>query len=325
MGLGRRKFLQLGVTAIVAIAVFTLSGQSAWSQATSTVKIVVPVSPGGVLDALARLLGEQIRHAQGHAVLVENRPGAGGMIAAEAVSRAAPDGNTLMIASPDLLVTSRLRRLDYDLRFEPVCYLVSVPNVVVVNSASPYWTLADLLNAARAKPGVLTLASVGPASSLQIAFEKLKRAANVEMTFVAYPGAAPAISALLGEHVTSALAAYSTLAGQLKTTKLRALAVVTKTRIEPLPDVPTVAESGYKDYQADFWLGVIAPAKTPKETTSRLAASFTGAVQAPEVRPKLVAQGLYPAVTCGADFGAFLRIQYDDFGRIIRELNIKAE
>jgi tripartite-type tricarboxylate transporter receptor subunit TctC len=222
MRLGRRMFLQLGVIAIVAIAVFMLSGQGAWSQATRTVKIIVPVSPGGVLDALARLLGEEIRRAQGLAVLVENRPGAGGMIAAEAVSRATPDGNTLMIASPDLLVTSRLRRLDYDLRFEPVCYLVSVPNVIVVNSASPYGTLADLLSAARAKPGDLTLASVGPATSLQIAFEKLKRAANVEMTFVAYPGAAPAINALLGEHVTSALAAYFTVAGQLNSTKLRA-------------------------------------------------------------------------------------------------------
>jgi tripartite-type tricarboxylate transporter receptor subunit TctC len=324
MILERRKFLQLGVTA-VAMAIAILSGQSAWSQATRTIKIVVPVSPGGVLDAVARLLGEQIRHAQGHAVLVENRPGAGGMIAAEAVSRATPDGNTLMIASPDLLVTSRLRKLDYDLRFEPVCYLVRVPNVIVVNSASPYGTLADLLNAARAKPGDLTLASVGPATSLQIAFEKLKRAANVEMPFVAYSGAAPAINALLGEHVTSALAAYFTVAGQLKTTKLRALAVVTKTRIEPLPDVPTVAESGYKDYEADFWLGLIAPAETPNETISQLAAWFTVAAQAPEVRPKLVSQGLYPRVACGADFAAFLRLQYDDFGRIIRELDIKAE
>ena len=106
----------------------------------------------------------------------------------------------------------------------------------------------------------------------------------------------------------------------------RALAVVTKSRIELLPDVPTVAESGYKDYRADFCLvGVIAPAKTPKETTSQLAAWFTAAAQAAEVKPKLVAQGLYPVVTCGADFTAFLRLQYDDFGRIIRELDIKGE
>jgi tripartite-type tricarboxylate transporter receptor subunit TctC len=311
--------------AAIAAILSGLSGHGAWSQATRAIKIVVPVSPGGALDTLARLLSEQIRHAQGQTMLVENRSGAGGMIAAEAVSRAAPDGNTLMMISPDLVATSQLRKLDYTLRFEPICYLVSIPNLIVVSGASSYWTLADLLNAARAEPATLTLASVGPASSLQIAFEKLKRAANVEMTFVSYPGGAPAISALLGEHVTSALAAYSTVAGQLSSAKLRALAVATKTRIKPLPDVPTVAESGYKDYQLDFWLGLVAPAKTPKETTSQLAGWFTAAAQAPEVEAKLGAQGMYPAVTCGADFTVFLRAQYDDFGRVIHEANIKAE
>jgi tripartite-type tricarboxylate transporter receptor subunit TctC len=281
------------------------------------------VSPGGVLDTLARLLGEQIRHAQGQTVLIENRSGAGGMIAAEAVSRAVPDGYTLMMASPDFLTTSRVGKLDYDLRFEPVCYLVSVPNIIVVNGASSYRTLADLLNAARAKPGDLTLASVGPASSLQIAFEKLKRAANVEMNFVSYPGAAPAINALLGEHVTSVLASYSTVVEQLSSAKLRALAVTTTTRIPPLPDVPTVA--GYNGYQLDFLLGLLAPAKTSKETTSQLAVWFTAALKASGVRAKLVAQGLYPSVSCGADFAAFLRIQYDEFTRVIREMDIKAE
>jgi tripartite-type tricarboxylate transporter receptor subunit TctC len=219
MRFARRKFVQLGVTA-VAISFFMLSSHGVWSQAARTIKIVVPVSPGGALDAVARLLGEQIRQTQGQAILVENRSGAGGMIAAEAVSRAAPDGNTLMMASPDLLATSYLRKLNYDLRFEPVCYLVSVPNVIAVNGASSYRTLADLLDATRAKPGDLTLASVGPASSLQIAFEKLKRAAKVEMTFVSYPGGAPAINALLREHVTSALASYSSLAEHLRSAKL---------------------------------------------------------------------------------------------------------
>jgi tripartite-type tricarboxylate transporter receptor subunit TctC len=322
MNAWRRQFPHLAAIAVILVG---LSGHGAWSRATRTIKIVVPVSPGGALDTVARLLSEQIRHAQGQTLVVENRSGASGMIAAEGVSRAAPDGNTIMMISPDLLVTSQLRKLDYNLRFESICYLVSIPNLIVVNGASSYLTLADLLNAARAEPGALTLASVGPANSLQIAFEKLKRAANVEMTFVSYPGGAPAISALLGEHVTSALAAYSTVAGQLSSAKLRVLAVTTKTRIKPLPDVPTVAESGYKGYQLDFWLGLVAPAKTPKEATSQLAGWFTAAVQAPDVKAKLVAEGMYPAVTCGTDFAVFLRVQYDDFGRVIHEANIKAE
>jgi tripartite-type tricarboxylate transporter receptor subunit TctC len=145
------------------------------------------------------------------------------------------------------------------------------------------------------------------------------------MTFVPYPGVAPAINALLGEHVTSVLGTYSTVAEQLNAGKLRALATASRTRIEPLPEVPTVAESGYNNYEVDYWLGLLAPAKTPKETISRLAGWFTAALQALDVKRKLVAQGLNPVGMCRADFDALLHKQYDDFGRVIREANIKAE
>jgi tripartite-type tricarboxylate transporter receptor subunit TctC len=292
-----------------------------------TIKVIVPVSAGGAADFLARLLGEQIGQAQGQTVLIENRPGAGMVIGAEAVSRAAPNGNTLLMASSDLLVSQHLRKLNFDMltSFEPICYLVSAPTVIAVNSASPYRALADLLNAARAKPGELALASVGPASAFQIAIESLKRAAKVDMAFIPYPGGAPALNALLGEHVTSLFITYSTMAEQIKTSKLRALATGARTRIASLPEVPTVAESGYKDYEMDYWFGVLAPARTPKNVVSQLADRFTAALQAPEVKRKLVAQGLYPVGMCGADFGALLRKQYDDFGRVIRETNIKAE
>jgi tripartite-type tricarboxylate transporter receptor subunit TctC len=331
MILSRRKFLHLAAGAVAlpviwAIAI-ALAGQSAWSQTTRTIKIVAPAAPGGVADTVARLLGEQIGRAQGQMILIENRTGAGGVIAAEAVSRAAPDGNTVLMMGSDTLIPPHLRKLNFDLlsSFEPICYLVSAPTVIAVHAASPYRTIADLLNAARAKPGDLTLASFGPATAFQIAFEKLMRAANVNMTFLPYPGVAPAINALLGGHVTSVFASYSTASEQLNAGKLRALAVASRTRIERLPDVPTVAESGYTDYELDYWLGALAPAKTPKETVTQLAAWFTAALQAPELRAKLVPLGLYPIGMCGADFAALLRKQYDDFGRVIREANIKAE
>jgi hypothetical protein len=153
----------------------------------------------------------------------------------------------------------------------------------------------------------------------QIAIESLKRAAKVDMTFIPYPGGAPALNALLGEHVTSLFLSYSTMAEQLKAGKLRALATWSRTRIESLPEVPTVAESGYKDYEMDEWNGVLAPARTPKNAVSQLADRFTAALQAPEVKRKLVAQGVYPVGMCGADFAALLRKQYDEYGRIIRE------
>jgi tripartite-type tricarboxylate transporter receptor subunit TctC len=314
-------------TAIATLLVLIpLTGHEASSQSARTVKFVAPAAPGGVADTVSRLLGEQIGRAQGQTILIENRTGAGGVIAAEAVSRAAPDGNTLLMMSTDTLIPPHLRKLSFDLvtGFEPICYLVSAPTVIAVNVASPYRTLEDLLNAARATPG-LTMASFGPATAFQVAFEMLRRAANVEMTFLSYTGAAPAVSALLGEHVTSAFSSYSTASEQLKAGKLRALATAARSRIETLPEVPTVAESGYKGYELDYWLGVLAPANTPRERQAQLAGWFTAALQAPELKAKLAPLGLFPVGTCGQDFAALLRRQYEDFGRVIREANIRAE
>jgi tripartite-type tricarboxylate transporter receptor subunit TctC len=315
------------IMTLVAASLFSLAGDGAGSQTARTIKIVVAVPPGGNTDIVARVLAEQIGRAHGPAMVIENRPGAGTAIATEAVSRAAPDGNTLLIAGNSFVVNPHLRKVNYDplSSFEPICYLVSSPTVIVVNGASPYRTLADLIDAARTKPGELTLASVGPGSAAHIAIEVLKRAADVNLTFVPYPGTAPAINALLGQHVTSVLANVTDVVEQVKAGKLRALAAASRTRIEPLPDVPTVAESGYKDYEADIWYGVLAPANTPKETVSQLADWFTAAMQAHDIKPKLLVQGLYPVGLCGADFGAHIRKQYDDYGRIIGEAKIKAE
>ena len=330
MKLPLRQWLRLAaVPAILSLAsmlALTLSGRSASSQ-TRTIKIVVAQPPGGAADTLARLLAEQISRTQGLSMVIENRPGAASIIGTEAVSRAAPDGNTLLLISPSFVVNSHLRKLHYDPfnSFESICYLVQTPTVILVNSASPYGTLAELMNAARAKPGDLTLAAAGPATPAHMAFERLKRAANVNMTFVPYSGGTPAVTALLGKHVTSALTDYPGAAVQLKAGKLRALAAATRTRIEALPDVPTVAETGYEDSELDLWFGLAAPAKTPKETVSQLAGWFTAALQASDIKMKLAVQGLYPVGTCGADFGAFLHKQYDESGRVIRESNIKAE
>jgi tripartite-type tricarboxylate transporter receptor subunit TctC len=168
---------------IVAGALSILLGLTgAWSQTARTVKIVVPYPAGGTADILARILGEQISRTEGVTLLTENRPGASAVIGTEAVSRAAPDGSTLLITSTAFLIAPHLQKLSYDplTSFEPICQLVSTPIIVVVNSESPYRTLADWLNAAREKPGSLTLASI-PAGLSRIAFEMLKRAANVDI------------------------------------------------------------------------------------------------------------------------------------------------
>jgi tripartite-type tricarboxylate transporter receptor subunit TctC len=319
----------IGLAATVAIVqvLVALTGPSAWAQTTKTIKFVVPFSSGGGGDILARLLAEQIGRAQGPTMIVENRPGAGSAIGTEAVSRSIPDGNTILLIANSFVINPHVKKLNYDplTGFEPICYLVSQPMVIVVNSALPYRTLPDLFSAARNRPGETTLASFGPATAQHLAFETLKRVANVNITYVPYPGTAPAVNALLGEHISAVIAEYSAVAEQLKAGKLRVLATAARTRIEPLPDVPTIAESGYKGYEADIWDGLVAPAKTPKETVSQLGGWFTRALQVPEVKSKLVVQGFYPVGICGVDFGAHIRKQYEDYGRIIREAKIKPE
>ena len=274
------------------------ASHSAWSQTTRTIKIVVPYTPGSGPDILSRLMGEQIGRTQGPTVVVENRPGGGTVIGTEAVARAEPDGGTVLLIANSFVVNPALKKQNYDpvTSFEPICQLAATPIVLVVTGASPYRTLADLIAAARAKPGELSLASGGPASSLHFAFEVLKRAANINMTYVPYGSTAPAINALVGGHVTAVFADYPTVVSQLKAGSLRGLVTASQARVEPLPDVPTLAETGISKYEADIFYGIVAPAKTAAEMVSQLASRFTAAVQAPEMKPKLDQQGLFPAI-----------------------------
>jgi tripartite-type tricarboxylate transporter receptor subunit TctC len=328
----RRQFLHLavGVAALSAISAVSLMcvGNSAWSQTAKTVRIIAPFPAGGSVDVLSRLLGEHISKTHMVTVLVENRPGAGASIAYEAVARAAPDGNTLVINANSIVINPLLRKVNYDpvTSFEPICYLVRSPQVIAVNSASPYRTLTDFIAAARAKPGALSFATVGPATTQHIGFEQFRRLANIDLTYVPYAGGAPAINGLLGGHVTAVLANYSEEVEQLKAGTLRALATTSLKRIDALPNVPTVAETlGDKDFEAEVWFGVVAPAKTPKGIVGQLANWFTTAMQAPEVNPKLLNLGLYPVGICGDDFAMHIRKQREIYGRVIREGNIKAE
>jgi tripartite-type tricarboxylate transporter receptor subunit TctC len=311
----------------IASGLIALTGHEAWSQATRTIRIIVPFQPGGTADIVARLLGEQIGRMHGPTVVVENRPGAGSIVGTEAVARAVPDGNTLLINVAEFAINPHLRKSNYDplTSFEPICHLVNSPTVIVVNSASPYRSLADLLDAARSRPGALTLASVGPGSPFHLGFEMLKSAAKVDMAFIPYPGNAPAVNAVLGEHVTSMFGTYSNVAEHLKAGKLRALATATRTRIEALPEIPTIAESGYRDFEVDSWFGVVAPAKTSRERVAQLADWFATALQAADVVKKLDVQDLNPVGACGADFAAYIRKRNDEYGRIIREANIEVE
>jgi tripartite-type tricarboxylate transporter receptor subunit TctC len=308
----------------MTLAVVFFLVPSASSQPAGTIKIVVPYTPGSGPDTLSRLMAEQIGRAQGPIVVVENRPGAGTVIGTETVERAEPDGHTVLLAANSFVANPPLKRASYDPAgsFDPVCYLAATPMVLVVLGSSPYRSLNDLIAAARAKSGELAFASGGPGSSLHVAIEVLKRAANINITYVPYGGTAPAINALMGNHVAAVWADYSTVVAQLASGTLRALVTTSRARVKALPDVPTLIETGISSYEADIFYGIVAPAKTPPEIINQLSAMFLSALKAPDMKPKLAQQGLFPVGICGAEFGAYLQRMVDDYTRIIREANI---
>jgi tripartite-type tricarboxylate transporter receptor subunit TctC len=300
------------------------SACAAWPQA--VVRIVVPAPPGGAGDIVARMLAEQVGRNAGPSIIIDNRPGAGTIIGTEAVARAAPNGGTLLLTAPYLIITPQMRKLSFDplTAFAPVCQLVSSPGVIAVNSAAPFGTLTEFLNAARAQPGDLTIAAAGPGTVHHIGIEMLKRAADVNLTFVPYAGGAAAITAVLGGHVTAVFAEYAPLADHIKAGRLRPIAAATRKRIDNLPDVPAVAET-YPSYAVDFWWGLFAPARTPTATVARVADWSIAAFRERPVRTKLAGLGFEPAARCGAEFAALLREEYDRYGQIIRAMTLKTE
>jgi tripartite-type tricarboxylate transporter receptor subunit TctC len=325
--LPRRRRLSWMASSLFAMALLALCGGEVWSQTPQSMRIIVPFAPGGGADILARLLAEEIARAQKIPAVVENRPGGGTVPATEAVAHAAPDGTMILMNANSFVINPSLRKLSYDplTAFEPLCNLVGTPMFIVVGRDSPYRTLKELLDAARARPGELTLASLGPATAQHIAFELLKRRANVNMTFVAYSGNVPAINALMGGHVTSALANFPEIVEQVNAGNLRVLATTTRARFERLPHTQTIAESGFDGYAAEVWLGLVAPARTPQDTLGRIVAWSSAAMQVPAIKARLEALGLLPKSMCGPDFAAYMRSQRDDYARILRDANIKGE
>jgi tripartite-type tricarboxylate transporter receptor subunit TctC len=310
----------------VAIALLPALGAPLQAQELPrTIKVVVPFPPGGSADTLLRVVSENIAKSSGRAVVVENRPGAGTVIANEAVARATADGGTVLNIANSFIINRHLRAVNYDpLAFAPICLLVSSPQLIAVNVNSPYKTLADLVAAAKAKPGELTIAANGPGTVQHLAAELFKRTAGLDMTYVPYTGGAPAVNALLGSHITAVLANYIEFAPQIAGDKIRALATTNATRLGPLPDVPTVRELGFAFDQA-AWFGVAAPPQTPPVIIDALTKMFVAALDAPDVKTTLTTQGLYPVGLCGAKFGDFLRNEFEVGGKAVREAGIKAD
>lgn len=292
------------------------------------IRLVVPFPPGGAGDLQARLVGEFMSRELGQPVVVENKPGAGTVIGTQQVAQAQPDGHTLLLIANSFVINAKLRgsTLPYAglKAFEPVACLTNSPQALAVNSASPWRSFKEWANEVKAKPDTVSYATFGPATVQHIAAEILFRAAGLRMTYVPYPGGAPAVNSVLAGHVQTVMANLSEVQAHAEAGKLRLLAVTTAQRLPSLPNVPTVIESGIPGYEASGWFGLCAPAGTPKDVVARIARAATNAMADAEVNKRLVAAGLQPYVMDPARFAAHINAQFAQYSKVIDEAGIKA-
>ena len=295
---------------------------------TKPVHFVVPFPPGGAADILMRILADPLSERWRKPVIVDNRPGASTIVASEIVARAPADSYTLLMNSASLLINPSLRpKMPFDVfkDFAPVMLLVNSPLVLVINSSSSVMSFSALVDEARAHPGQLSYATVGPGTTQQIIGEMLKLEAKIDLLYVPYAGGAPAVSAILGNHVAVVIGNYSEVAQHLAAGRLRALAVASPERIDLLPEVPTISESGFKNVQGTVWFGIVAPAGTPKDTVTRMRTDLAFVLKMPTVREKLIAQGLYPVGSTADEFGPYMRAVSVKYEKVIQAAGIKAE
>lgn len=292
------------------------------------VKIVVGFAAGGLNDVLARLIAQQLTPALGQAVLVENRPGAAANIATEYVARAEPDGHTLLLSSSALAINPGLNsKLPFDaLRdLAPIIQITTTRMLVMVNPSVPAKSLGELLTLARDKPGSLLYGSAGPGSPIHLASEMLKRAAGVDIVHVPYKGSSQALVAATGGEVQVLVDVMPTALPLINAGKLRPLAVASTQRSSALPNVPTTAEAGLKEFVATSWNGVLAPAGTPPAVIERLHAEIARIMSSPEMRSKVLELGAEAEATSPKEFAAFLRTETDKWAAAIRIADIKSE
>ncbi len=255
---------------------------------------------------------------------METKPGAGSIVATSYVQRAAPDGTTLLMVAPSLVMNPMLSaEAKYDaLRdFAPVALLVNSPLVIAVNPQSPAHSLDDLIEAARRSPGQLTYAAVGPNTTQQMIGEMLKIESKIDWVYAPYPGGAPSVTAALGGHVSAVIANYSEVSAQVAAGRLRVLAVGTRERLESLKDVPTLAELGHSLIDPIIWFGIVAPAGTPREVVDRIRTDTQRAMTLASVREKLLAQNLYPT-TNREPFAAFLAAQAQRYAALVKQAGL---
>ena len=313
------------------LALISLASGAAMAQAypSRPIKLIVPFPAGGGTDIIAREVANKVATQQGWTVVVDNKPGSGGNLGVDAAAKAAPDGYTIVLGqTSNLAINPTLyAKLPYNplKDLAPVGLVASSPLVLCVATDSPFKTLADVIAAAKAKPEAINYASSGSGTVAHLAVEQFQKTAGIKLTHVPYKGAAQGATDLIGGQIQLYMSSIPTLIGHIRNGKMRAIAVTSDKRVNDLPNVPTVAESGFKGFEAVTWFGIAGPAAMPKDTVSKLNGAFNKALQDAEVKKKLEGQG---ADVLGGTPEQFAKLIQDDiarWGKVVKESGAKLD
>ena len=318
----------LSVLAAMTLGLAAFDNASAQKWPEKPVRIVTPFAPGGGTDVFGRILAQRLSEVYSQQFIVENRPGAGSTLGTEYVAKAPPDGYTLLMTSASFSFNPGLySKLRYDsIRdFTAVSQVVRVPHVIVVLPSFPAANLQELVKIARLRPGEVLYASSGAGSAMHLAGALFGIVTKTKLTHVPYKGGAATVTAVLGGEATTAFNTLETVIGQIRSKRVRALAVSTRERDAAIPDVPTAAEAGVKDYEAIGWFGLLAPAGTPPAIVQQLSGDIAKAMATPAMRERAMQEGATPIGSTPAEFQTFLQSEIAKWTRIIQEAGIKLE
>jgi len=315
---------------VIGAALLGATCSAAFAQAkypSRPLRVIVPYTPGGITDVATRIVAQEISKALGQNVIIDNRPGANSIVGVEIAAKAVPDGYTLTsVIAAHAANQSLYPKLPYDSikSFAPVSLLVTAPLIVCVTNSLPVKTPKELVELARAKPGQLTFASSGVGAAAHLTTELLMLTTGIKMVHVPYKGTAPALLDLTGGQVTLMLDTPGSMLPHSRAGKIRAIGMASEKRVAVAPEIPTLVESGV-NVVGGTWVGILAPAGTPREIVDRLSSEMQTAVKKPDLRERFVNLGIDPAGTTPEEFTAFLKNEVDKWGKVIRAANVKVD
>ena len=314
---------------VVALVLWVSLSAFAQPFPSKPVRLIVPFPPGGAVDYYARAVQNRLQETLGQPILIENRSGAGGMVGADLVVKAAPDGYTLLVGNIASLAMNvgLYSKMTYDPRKDltPIIRTVAVNYVMTVHPSVPARSVKELIDHAKANPGKLSYGSAGSGSAPHLATELLKQRAGIDMLHVPFNGGGPMVADLLGGQIHIVIADQANLMPHVKAGKLRALAVGTLERSASYPDIPTIAESGFPGFEARAWQGIAGPANLPADIVTQLNAAFAKAMAFPEVHQRLLDGGLDPITGTPEDFAAFIRSEIDKWAKVAKDVGARVD